>query len=57
MRFTQPDRGTSVARSVLVTVQAATMVGLSVVLFAAGSWRLGMAQVLLALVTGLVYFQ
>lgn len=42
-------------RTALVILQAATFVGLGIILVAEGDWRLGAAQLLLALVTGLVY--
>lgn len=42
-------------RATLVAVQAATFFALGVLLLADGNWRLGGAQVLLGLVTALVY--
>lgn len=42
-------------RTALVAVQGATFAGLAVTLAAAGEWRLAGAQVLLGIVTGLVY--
>ena len=43
-------------RTFLVAVQALTFVGLALVLFREGDWRLGLAQLLLGGVTALVYF-
>lgn len=45
----------SLAQTILVAAQAATFVGLAAVFFAQGNWRLGGAQALLAVITGLVY--
>lgn len=40
---------------VLLTVQIATFVGLGIHFLAAGDWRLGSAQLLLAAVQGIIY--
>jgi hypothetical protein len=42
-------------RGALVAAQALTFVGLGLLLVLAGEWRLAGAQLLLAIVTGLVY--
>lgn len=42
-------------RTVLVAAQFGTFISLGVLFLATGSWRLGLAQVLLGAVTVLVY--
>lgn len=42
-------------RAALVVVQALTFVGCALLFYAEGNWRLGTAQALLAIVTGVVY--
>lgn len=42
-------------RTLVVVVQAATFVALTPMMVAEGQWRLGAAQLCLAVVTGLVY--
>jgi hypothetical protein len=42
-------------RGALVAAQAATFVLLAAMFFADGQWRLGAAQLCLAVVTGLIY--
>lgn len=42
-------------RTAFVIAQAGTFVGLGVLLFAEGNWRLGLSQFLLAGVNGVIY--
>lgn len=42
-------------RTAITTVQAATFVALAVVLYHAGEWRLATAQILLGVITFLLY--
>lgn len=46
---------TNVLRTALISVQAATMLGAGALLAGEHHWRLAAAQLLLAIVTGLVY--